>query len=156
MTRVLVVGAGPAGLSAALWCRSLGLETLVLEASARAGGQLHSIYSRVENYAGLRGTGADLAAAIEAQASQLDVRFGAEARSLDRERDEVTLQDGTREHGDGIVIATGTRRRALGVPGEAALRGRGVSVSATRDRERYRGRPVIVVGGGDAAFENAL
>jgi thioredoxin reductase (NADPH) len=156
--RVLVVGAGPAGLSAALWCRSFGLPVDVVEGGPRLGGQLHRIYHVVENYPGLRATGAELVAALEAQAAAtgLALRCGRAVAGLEPEPLAVRFSDGERERADRLVVATGTRPRTLGVPGEAELTGRGVYGSATRHRGEVAGVDVVVAGGGDAAYENAL
>jgi thioredoxin reductase (NADPH) len=85
------------------------------------------------------------------------VRYGAEARSLEpRDGLTVHLVGGQEVRARAVLVATGARRRRLGVPGERELEGRGVSYSATRDREWLAGRDVAIVGGGDSAAENAL
>lgn len=160
----MIVGAGPAGVSAALWARSRDLDVLVLEAVEQPGGQLHHIHFEPRDLAGLRGgTGPAIAATYATQLAQagIAVRYGtaAEALASDRSgssRTGIVLRNGERLDADAVLIATGARRRRLEVPGEQELEDRGVSFSATRDRERLKGRPVAVVGGGDAAFENAL
>ncbi len=156
---LLIVGAGPAGTSAALWARTLGLSTLVLEAGATAGGQLHQIHFRPENLAGaVEGHGPAIAAAFAHQlaAGGIEVRCGAAAAALEPAAPAVRTAAGERIAARAVLIATGVRRRRLDVPGEAALEGRGVSLSATQDRERFAGEEIVVAGGGDGAFENSL
>ena len=164
---VLIVGAGPAGLSAALWLRDFGLSALLLERERQPGGQLHHIHAAIPNYlmayawTGERFAGVALA---DARAASLEVLVGEPVRRVVAERgarrgDPPTLRiDRGRERlrARAVVLATGLRRRALGVPGEAALLGRGVGHSANHDRERYAERPVVVVGGGTAAVEDAI
>ena len=155
---LLVVGAGPCGASAALWARSLGLGVEVLEREEAPGGQLRSVHFPPLNFAGAaEGDGRALAARLARQlgAAGIAVRR-AEAAALEPEAAAVRTAAGERIEAAAVLIATGVRRRLLDVPGERELEGRGVSYSATRDRARLAGRPVIVVGGGDAAFENAL
>ncbi|HEY0406654.1 MAG TPA: FAD-dependent oxidoreductase [Pyrinomonadaceae bacterium] len=159
MHDVIIIGAGPAGLSAALWCDQLGLDTLVLEAGAEVGGQLLSIHHPIENYIGRRAaSGRELrelfAAPIEE--AEFDLWTETEIESVDLQAKRVALRSGEQLQAISLIIATGTRRRALGIPGEAELRGRGVIESARRDRELFAGKDVCVVGGGDAAAENAL
>jgi thioredoxin reductase (NADPH) len=130
----------------------------LLDADSRAGGQLHNVYSRIENYPGVAGTGSEVAAALSSHLAGLDLemRFGARAAGLDLDRAAVLEEGGAREEAAVVVVATGVRRRELGVPGEREFLGRGVYTSATRDRREVAGQDVVVVGGGDAAFENAL
>ncbi len=156
---LLIVGAGPCGVSAALWARSLGLSTVVLERDATAGGQLRLIHFAPLNVAGAAsGPGTALAARLNAQLTEreIDVRFETAVAALERGAPAVTLGDGVRLAAGAVLVATGVRRRLLEVPGESELEGRGVSYSATQDRARFAGEDVAVVGGGDAAFENAL
>jgi thioredoxin reductase (NADPH) len=160
----LIVGAGAAGLSAALWLRDFGLDALLIEESLRPGGQLHEIHAPIPNYLATHGwDGARLAigALADARAAELSIlvgarvtRISARARWVDRAEDDAGGE--ARLHARALVLATGLRRRALGVPGEAELMGRGVSHSANRDRERFADHPVVVVGGGTAAVEDAL
>jgi thioredoxin reductase (NADPH) len=159
---LLIVGAGPAGISAALWAASLDLRPLLLDAAPRAGGQLHRIHFEPKNLAAaVPGHGAALAARAASQlaAARVEVRTGARATAVEAPAGDgkplVHTEGGTLT-ARSAVIATGLRRRRLEVPGERELEGRGVSDSATRDLERLRGRDVTVIGGGDAAFENAL
>ena len=159
MHDVIIIGAGPAGLSAALWCDELGLDTLVLEESSEVGGQLLSIYNRIENYPGLRVSGGremrDLFAE-QVRDSEFDLWTNVEIASVDLRSKRIALRSGEELHAIGIIIATGVRRRRLGIPGEAELTGRGLMESGTRDRDQFAGKDVCVVGGGDAAAENAL
>jgi thioredoxin reductase (NADPH) len=158
---LLVVGAGPAGVSAALWARSLDLSAVVLECEARAGGQLQSIFFEPREVPALApGDGPALAARYMAQLATagIEVRLGLGAREILPAAEGVTVRDasGASHAARALLIATGLMRRRLGVPGEVELEGRGVSTSSTRDRAQLAGRHVAVVGGGDAAFENAL
>ena len=156
---LVIVGAGPAGVSAALWARSLGLSTLLLEAGSEPGGQLHHVYFRPENLPGaVAGHGAAMAAAFAADLSTyaIPVRYRAPADALEPEAPAVRMAGGERLAAAAVLIATGARRRRLEVPGERELEGRGVSFSANRDRAGFAGEEMVVVGGGDSAFENAL
>lgn len=156
---LVIVGAGPAGVSAALWAKARNLDVLVLEAEPRPGGQLRHVHFEPREIAGwLAGDGEALADAYARQLAErgLPVRYGAHVRSLTAgESLTLGLDHGERLRSRAVLVATGVRRRRLEVPGETELEGRGVSYSATRDRAALAGRAVVVVGGGDAAFENA-
>lgn len=159
MHDVIIIGAGPAGLSAALWCDQLGLDTLVLEAGAETGGQLLSIHHAVENYLGRRAAnGRELRDVFAEQLSEaeFDLWTEVEIESVDVRAKRIALRSGEQLQAISLIIATGVRRRTLGIPGEAELEGRGLIESARRDREQFAGKDVCVVGGGDAAVENAL
>ena len=161
---MVVVGAGVAGLSTGLWLRDFGLDSLLIEESPRPGGQLHEIHAAIPNYLATFGwDGPRLAGAVlaDARAAPLTIlvgarvsRVSASGRWVDRAADDAG--GAVRVRARALVLATGLRRRTLGVPGEAELLGRGVSHSANRDRERFAGKPVVVVGGGTAAVEDAL
>lgn len=159
MHDVVIIGAGPAGLSAALWCDELGLDTLVLEHETSGGGQLHSIYGPIENYPGAPAKdGKEFFArfAERVDASDFDLWTGVEIAGVDLKAKRIRLVSGEELQSIAIVIATGVRRRQLGIPGEQEFSGRGIIESPTRDRERFAGKDVVVIGGGDAAVENAL
>ncbi|MFB9679197.1 FAD-dependent oxidoreductase [Streptosporangium vulgare] len=153
---LVIVGAGPAGLAAALYGASEGLDTVVLDAVA-AGGQA-SASSRVENHLGLPPgvSGAELAERAVIQSRRFGARFGvpAEAVSLDRLDDhyDVGLGEGRPVRGRTIVIATGARYRRLDVPRLGFFEGNGVHYAATvAEAGLCGGGPVVVVGGGDSA-----
>ena len=157
MEDVIIVGGGPAGYTAALYCARAGLKTLVLEKSF-PGGQT-ALTGKIENYPGFPEgiDGADLAAAMERSA----LAAGAE-RKLE-EAVQVRLGDGCRVHtGKGIyetrtvILATGAAPRRLDLPGEKELTGRGVSYCAECDGPLFRGKQVAVVGGGNSAAVDAL
>ena len=174
----LILGGGVAGLSAALWLKDFDLTSLILEEGLQPGGQLHEIHAPIPNY--LLGYGFDgsrFAGGVltDARSAGLSILVGAPVTSVSARACTVTRQSATsptaakqrrgartahrgveRHTGRTLVIATGLRRRTLGVPGEREFLGRGVSHSANRDRTRYTGRPVVVVGGGTAAVEDAL
>jgi len=160
---VVIVGAGPAGVSAALWARSLDLVPVVLEAAASPGGQLDIVHFHPLNLAAVAdGDGAAIASVLAKQLgdARIAVHGGAAATALEGGSEDspprVITADGEAHQGGAVLVASGARRRRLEVPGERELEGRGVSYSATGDRAMLAGRRVVVVGGGNAAFENAL
>jgi thioredoxin reductase (NADPH) len=159
MYDVVIIGAGAAGLSAALWCDELGLDTLLLEQGGEIGGQLLQVYNPIGNYLGVRtANGLELRDLFAAQLedAEFDLWTDVEIESADLKARRITLRSGEQLQSISIIIATGVRRRRLGIPGEAELLGRGVTESATRDRELLAGKDVCIIGGGDAAAENAL
>ena len=155
---VVIVGGGPGGYTAALYCVRAGLSTLVLESLA-PGGQLATT-SRVDNYPGFDEgiDGFELAQRMQKGAE----RFGAETRfiqvegmELDGTIKRIRLSDGEVE-AHVVILATGAAPRELGLPAEQRLRGKGVSYCATCDGNFYKGKIVAVVGGGNSAAEEAL
>ncbi|MDQ1728650.1 MAG: thioredoxin reductase [Pyrinomonadaceae bacterium] len=159
MLDVLIIGAGPAGLAAALWCDELGLDTLVLEQEEAVGGQLLSIYGPVNDYPGLRANnGREFLASFSQPPSDADFDLwtGTEIESVDLKAKRVRLRSGEELQSITLIIATGVRRKTLGIPGEQEFAERGIVASARRDRDEFAGKDVCVIGGGDAAAENAL
>ncbi len=159
MLDVIIIGAGPAGLSTAFWCDELGLDTLVLEQAEEIGGQLHRVYNPIENYLGLKTrNGKELLElfAADVDNAEFDLWTQASIASVDLKAKRVSLASGEELQSIAIVIATGVRPRELGVLGEKEFAGKGMIESAARDRQLFAGKDVCVVGGGDAAVENAL
>ena len=155
--KVVIVGGGPAGMSAAIYAARAGLTPVVV--APPLGGQLQGKGVDVENYPGLANmTGPGVVASMRQQAasfgavfeSDLVVAIDANSRPLKVKTNSTTIDTHT------IIVATGAESRWLGVPGEYALRGGGVSSCATCDGNIYRGKDVVVVGGGDTAMEEAL
>ena len=161
---VLIVGAGPAGVSAALAAHALGLEPRIIESAPAAGGQLLHVHFHPADLAGLPdGDGPAIAASMARQLAdaRIATRWGTAAAALRSgrapgTRPAVIVAGGERVEAEAVLIATGVRRRRLEIPGERELEDRGVSYSATRDRAQFAGHHVVVAGGGDAAYENAL
>lgn len=155
---VVIVGGGPAGYSAALYCTRAGLSTLVVELLG-PGGQMATT-EQVDNYPGFAEgvNGYDLAEKMKAGAD----RFGAETLFAEVTALRLGQTPKTVVTGEGevqartVVIATGASPRKLGVPEEEAMAGRGVSYCATCDGMFYRGKVVAVAGGGDTAAADAL
>jgi thioredoxin reductase (NADPH) len=159
MHDVIIIGAGPAGLSAARWCDELGLDTIVLEQHEEVGGQLLSVYNPIENYLGMRAeNGRELRDRFAEQTKDCDFDLwtNVEIESVDLKAKRVNLKSGEELQSITLIIATGLRRRQLGIPGEAEFAGRGIIESAVKDRDKFAGKDVCVIGGGDAAAENAL
>lgn len=159
MHDVLIIGAGPAGLSAARWGDELGLDTLVLEQSEEVGGQLLSVHNPIENYLGARvANGRELRDRFldETRDCDFDLWTNVEIESVDLKAKRVFLKSGEQLSAITIIIATGLRRRRLGIPGETEFIGRGIIDSAAKDAQAFAGKDVCVIGGGDAAAENAL
>ena len=159
MHDVIIIGAGPAGLSTAFWCDELSLDTLVLEQAEHVGGQLHRIYNPIENYLGLKArNGQELLQHFtkDLDAAEFDLWTQVDIESVDLKARRISLRSGEELRSIAIVVATGVRPRELGVPGEKEFIGKGMIESGTRDRQLFAGKDVCVIGGGDAAVENAL
>lgn len=160
---VVILGGGPAGMAAAIWCQRLGLSHLLIEAEQRLGGQLFAIQNEVIDYPGVSAeSGHEVQAQFEAHVLRLGCQLqrGVTVRDADVARRLLTVQgaDGRAEQiaYRALIVATGAAERRLGVPGELAMIERGEVYSATRDRSLLAGQRVAVVGGGDRALEGAL
>ncbi len=157
MYDILIIGGGPAGLTAAIYAARAGKRTAILEREA-AGGQIVSA-PLVENYPGAASvSGAELAGQMRAQAEALGAELlYTEAAGLEKTQTgfRVLCTDGTREART-VILATGASHRRLGLPGEELLTGCGVSYCALCDGAFYEGADVAVVGGGETALQDAL
>ena len=156
---VIIVGSGPAGLTAAIYCARANLRPVVIE-GGQPGGQLTRT-TDVENYPGFAQpvNGFDLVMAMRAQAERTGARLltdSVTACAFDDDPKRLTLASGGTLAARAVILATGASARYLGLPAEQALIGRGVSGCATCDGAFFRGKAVAVVGGGDTAMEDAL
>ncbi len=179
MYDLIIIGSGPAGLSAAVYAKRAGLDALVMEKSPMSGGQVLTTYE-VDNYLGMPGiNGYDLGMKFREHADRMGVEFlETEVSGVKRMKNRNRYEENTSElvaasnsgAGEGfcivtdkgeyraktILAATGAVHAKLGVPGEEELAGMGVSYCATCDGAFFRNRVVAVVGGGDVAVEDAI
>lgn len=158
MYDLIIIGSGPAGLSAAVYGVRAGLKVLVLEQHPMSGGQVLNTYE-VDNYLGLPGiSGFDMGQAFRAHADKLGVEFvEARVKEIVDNGEYKTLRTRKADYeARAVIIATGAQHAHLEVPGEEELSGMGVSYCATCDGAFFKGRTVAVVGGGDVALEDAI
>ena len=158
MHDLIIIGAGPAGLSAAIYAARAELDYVLIEENFVNGGQIIDTYE-IDNYPGLPGiSGMDLAQKMADHAEKLGaevVNAAVEGLDLAGDVKKVMTDEGTFE-AKAVIIASGASHSHLGVPGEETLAGRGVSYCATCDGAFYRGKTTVVVGGGDVAVEDAI
>ena len=156
---VMVLGGGPAGLTAAIYLSRARVKTLLLT-EGTPGGQM-TLTHEIANYPGIEKiNGYMLGSVMKKQATA----FGAVVKgnteissfSLDGEVKSVTTGDGQTYTADAVILATGGRSRTLGVPGEDTFKGRGISYCATCDGDFFTGKEIVVVGGGNSALEEAV
>lgn len=158
MYDLIIIGSGPAGLSAAVYGIRSGLKLLVIEQNPMSGGQVLNTYE-VDNYLGLPGiSGFDMGQTFRAHADKLGVEFvEATVKEIVDNGDSKTIRTRRAEYETrAVIVATGASHAKLGVPGEEELSGMGVSYCATCDGAFFKGRQVAVVGGGDVALEDAI
>lgn len=158
MFDLIIIGTGPAGLSAAIYAQRAELKMKVIEQKPMSGGQIVDTYE-VDNYPGIPGiNGFDLAMKMREHAEKLGVEFTneevLELEALGEVKRVKTNAD--IYEAKTVIVATGAMHAKLGVPGEAEFAGQGVSYCATCDGAFFRGKTVAVIGGGDVAVEDAI
>ena len=156
---VVIIGGGAAGMSAALWCDELGLQTLLLEENDELGGQLWRVYNPIKNHLGANATnGRALQKAFLKQIKSrgFTIRMESRIADIDIKKQSVALDGGEEIEWKFLVIATGVRRRQSGAKGEESFKDCGILESGKRDTKLVKNKRVAVIGGGDAALENAL
>lgn len=155
---LIIIGNGPAGLSAAIYGRRAGMKVLVIDKNPMSGGQILDTYE-VDNYPGLPGlSGMELAGKFREHAEKLMAEFARDTvkEISDRDGHKIVTCEKEVYSASNVIIATGASHRKLGIPGEEELRGAGVSYCATCDGAFFRNRKTAVVGGGDVALEDAI
>lgn len=156
---VIIIGGGAAGLSTALWCDELGLKTLLLESNAELGGQLLWTYNEIKNHLGIEAkNGREMRDVFVKQAEKrgFAIRLETKVREVDFGKKSITLENGETLFARGIIIATGIKRRKLGAEGEENFQNKGIIQTGKSERNAVENKAGAIVGGGDAAFENAL
>ena len=158
MYDVIIIGSGPAGLSAAVYGKRAGLKLMVVEKQPMSGGQILNTYE-VDNYLGLPGmNGFDMGMKFREHADRMEIEFleaEVSAIRVEGENKKVVTDAGEYECRT-VIYAAGAEHAKLGIPGEEKLTGQGVSYCATCDGAFFKNRTVAVVGGGDVAVEDAI
>ena len=158
MYDLIIIGSGPAGLSAAVYGKRAGLNLLIIEEKPMSGGQILNTYE-VDNYLGLPGiSGFDMGMTFRQHAEKLGAEFlEATVHSVEERGDYRCVYAGNQElETRTVIFATGAEHAKLGVPGEEELNGMGVSYCATCDGAFFRNQTVAVIGGGNVAVEDAI
>lgn len=155
-TDVLIIGSGPAGITAAIYAARAGLKVTVCEKNMY-GGQV-SIIDEIENYPGFNKiNGLELSNLMQAQAEKLGVDFiYNEVIKADFKNKVITLSNNTNIETKTIIIANGLKRKTLNIPGEKEFAGKGVSYCATCDGSFFKAKDIVIVGGGNTALKDAL
>jgi len=161
---VVVIGGGVSGISALIWCKQLGLQALLIEKKARLGGQLNYVYNKLKDYPGFsEHTGVTLARKLEREVNHLreSILFETEVTELKPLENEVIIHGFSNHSVNGeigfqirstfVIIAIGVEDRKLKIPGEERLR----PLSTSKDYHLFQDKDVLIVGGGDRAFEGA-
>ena len=153
-----IIGAGPAGLAAGIWCGELGLRSVVIEQQEIPGGQLNRIFGIVANIPAMLpqrpGTIKDRLLKQFSDTGD-SLLMSSVVRRIDLSAKRILFEKGE-INAFALIVATGVRRRELSIPGESEFAGKGVLVSGRKESGRVSGLNVIVVGGGDAALENSI
>ncbi|HOU97633.1 MAG TPA: thioredoxin-disulfide reductase [Bacteroidales bacterium] len=155
----IIIGAGPAGLTAGIYLGRSKVKTLLLS-DGMAGGQMNLTHE-IANYPGIEKiSGYQLASVMKKQAQnfgcEIKTNIKIEALELSSDSKKITLNDGTVFSSKAVILAPGGRSRTLGIPGENAFKGRGVSYCATCDGDFFTGKEIVVVGGGNSALEESI
>ncbi|MGI9056066.1 MAG: NAD(P)/FAD-dependent oxidoreductase [Pyrinomonadaceae bacterium] len=156
---VVIIGGGAAGMSAAMWCDELGLSALLLEESGELGGQLLWTYNPIANHLGIKTeNGQEMRDTFVKQIEnrRFDLQTNAKISEIDLENKNIFLDSGETISAKSLIIATGVKRRKLGIEGEEKFQNKGILHSGKRDKDLVKDKKVVIVGGGDAAIENAL
>ena len=155
---VAIIGAGPAGLTAGVYAARAGLSVALIEAGAPGGQMVNT--AEIENYTGFETvSGPDLAMKMFEHATKAGAEYlYGDVQAITKQDDQTFLINcNTKQFiAKAVIVATGTKHRRLNIPGEAQLAGRGISWCAVCDGAFYKDQPVVVIGGGDAAVEEAL
>ena len=154
---VIIVGAGPAGLTAAIYASRANLSVLIIESGVN-GGKLSKTYE-IENYPGIKSiSGLELANQLTEHGQQFGAKLIAgDVRKIeDGELKSVRLADGTVYEAKAVIIATGTKERTLDLPHADEFTGRGISYCAVCDGFFYRNKEIVIIGGGNSALEESL
>lgn len=156
MVDLIVIGAGPAGLTAALYASRAGASVLVLDGGA-PGGKLN-LTAEIENYPGVMQKGSELAYSMYEQCLSFGAKYEyGEVNRIEDKGDHKVVYAGNQEYtGRYVFIATGTKERRMGIPGEEEMSGRGVSYCAVCDGPFFKNKIVCVVGGGNSAIEESI
>ena len=157
MKDIIIIGAGPGGLTAAIYAKRAGCDVAIFEYMS-PGGQVMTTPD-IENYPGFVGTGFDLAMKFYEQVSALDVEFQFEnIKSIEKKENSFVLscESGNVFEAKSVIIASGASRRKLEIKGENEFTGRGVSYCATCDGNFFKDKTAVVVGGGNTAVEDAI